>query len=98
MTENTPLLTKEEQKEIFKIISEIKSTAEDLAELSRPMFNGLRFLSDSELSHRLSVSKSTLANYRLKGLFGFYSLEGKIIYAEHEIEAYLRQNYHPPFK
>lgn len=33
MTENTPLLTKEEQKEIFKIISEIKSTAEDLAEL-----------------------------------------------------------------
>lgn len=98
MTENTPLQTKEEQKEIFKVIGEIKSTAEDLAELSRPVFNGIRFLSDSELSHRLSVSKSTLANYRLKGLFGFYSLEGKIIYAEREIEAYLRQNYHPPFK
>lgn len=98
MTENTPLQTKEEQKEIFKVIGEIKSTAEDLAELSRPVFNGIRFLSDSELSHRLSVSKSTLANYRLKGLFGFYSLEGKIIYSEHEVEAYLRQNYHPPFK
>jgi hypothetical protein len=98
MTENTPLQTKEEQKEIFKVIGEIKSTAEDLVELSRPMFNGLRFLSDSELSQRLSVSKSTLANYRLKGLFGFYSLEGKILYAEHEIEAYLYRNYHPPFK
>lgn len=98
MTDAIPFQTKEEQKEIFKVIGEIKSTAEDLAELSRPMFNGLRFLSDSELSHRLSVSKSTLANYRLKGLFGFYSLEGKIIYAEHEVEAYLRQNYHPPFK
>lgn len=98
MTENTPLQTKEEQKEIFKVIGEIKSTAEDLVELSRPMFNGLRFLSDSELSQRLSVSKSTLANYRLKGLFGFYSLEGKILYAEHEIEAYLQQNYHPPYK
>lgn len=98
MTENAPLQTKEEQKEIFKVIGEIKSTAEDLVELSRPMFNGLRFLSDSELSHRLSVSKSTLANYRLKGLFGFYSLEGKILYAEHEIEAYLYRNYHPPFK
>lgn len=98
MAENTPLQTKEEQKEIFKVIGEIKSIAEDLADLSRPVFNGMRFLSDSELSHRLSVSKSTLSNYRLKGLFGFYSLEGKIIYAEHEIEAYLRQNYHPPFK
>ncbi|RLT75399.1 DNA-binding protein [bacterium J10(2018)] len=98
MTDVIPFQTKEEQKEIFKVIGEIKSTAEDLADLSRPVFNGMRFLSDSELSHRLSVSKSTLANYRLKGLFGFYSLEGKIIYAEHEIEAYLRQNYHPPFK
>lgn len=70
MIDNIPLQTKDERKEIFRIIGEIKSTAEDLAELSRPMFNGLRFLSDSELSRRLSVSKSTLANYRLKGLFG----------------------------
>lgn len=98
MTDVIPFQTKEEQKEIFKVICEIKSIAEDLADLSRPIFNGMRFLSDSELSHRLSVSKSTLANYRLKGLFGFYSLEGKILYAEHEIEGYLRQNYHPPFK
>ena len=98
MTDVIPFQTKEEQKEIFKVIGEIKSTAEDLADLSRPVFNGMRFLSDSELSHRLSVSKSTLANYRLKGLFGFYSLEGKILYAEHEIEAYLYRNYHPPFK
>lgn len=98
MAEIIPMQTKEERKAIFKLIDEIKSSAEELAEKSRPMFNGLRFLSDSELSHRLSVSKSTLANYRLKGLFGFYSLEGKILYAEHEIEAYLCQNYHPPFK
>jgi hypothetical protein len=42
--------------------------------------------------------KSTLVNYWLKGLFGFYSLKGKILYAEHEIEAYLYRNYHPPFK
>ena len=98
MAENIPIQTKEERKEVFKLIGEIKSSTEELAKLSRPMFNGLRFLSDSELSRRLSVSKSTLANYRLKGLFGFYSLEGKILYAEHEIEAYLRQTYHPPFK
>lgn len=98
MTDNVPWQTKDERKEIFRIITEIKSIVEDLAKLSRPMFNGLRFLSDSDLSHRLSVSKSTLANYRLKGLFEFYSLEGKILYAEHEIEAYLHRNYHPLFK
>ena len=35
---------------------------------------------------------------RLKALFGFNPLEGKIIYAEHEIEAYLHRNSHLPFK
>lgn len=98
MAENIPMQTKEERKEIITILSEINSVANELAERSRPMFEGVRFLSDSELSRRLSVSKSTLANYRLKGLFGYYSLEGKILYAEHEIEAYLRQNYHPPYR
>ena len=98
MAENIPLQTKEERKEIFTILNEINAVANELAERSRPMFDGIRFLSDSELSRRLSVSKSTLANYRLKGLFGYYSLDGKILYAEHEIEAYLRQNYHPPFR
>lgn len=98
MAENIPMQTKEERKEIITILSEINSVANELAERSRPMFEGVRFLSDSELARRLSVSKSTLANYRLKGLFGYYSLEGKILYAEHEIDTYLRQNYHPPYK
>lgn len=98
MAENIPMQTKEERKEIFSILGEINSIANKLTEKSRPMFDGVRFLSDSELSRRLSISKSTLANYRLKGLFGYYSLEGKILYAEHEIDTYFRQNYHPPYK
>ena len=88
-----PCRQKNERKEIFRIIGEIKSSVEELTERSRPMFNDLRFL-----SRRLSVSKSTLANYRLRGLFDFYSLDGKILYTEHKIEAYLHRNYHPPFK
>ena len=67
MAENIPLQTKEEWKEVFTILSEISSVANNLAEKARPMFDGIRFLSDSELSRHLSVSKSTLANYRLKG-------------------------------
>ena len=47
MTDNVPLQTKDERKEIFRLIGEIKSTPEDLVGLSRPMFNGFRFLYDS---------------------------------------------------
>ena len=79
MSDNTSKLSKEEQHEVFKILSEIKSCSKELAERSRPMFDGNRFLSDSELARRLGVSKSTLANYRLKGIFGYYSLEGHVI-------------------
>lgn len=46
----------------------------------------------------MPICKSTIANYRLKGLFDFYSLEGKILYAEHEKENYPHRNYHPPFR
>ena len=29
---------------------------------------------------------------------GYYSLEGKILYADTEIEDYLKENYHPPYR
>ena len=62
MSESTPKLSKEEQHEVFKILSEIKAHTKELSERSRPMFDGNRFLSDSELARRLGVSKATLAN------------------------------------
>lgn len=63
-----------------------------------PMFDGNCFLYDSELARRLGVSKATLANYRLKGIFGSYSLEGKILYADTGIKDYLKENYHLPYR
>ena len=98
MDNTYPMQTPQEQSEIFALLNDLKTMAKNLSSGIRPLFNGNRFLSDSELAKRLSVSKTTLANYRLKGLFGFYSLEGKIIYSEKEIEAYLQSHYHPPFK
>lgn len=98
MNENVSTIDKGEQQEVFMLLSEIRAYAKELSERSRPMFDGQRFLSDSELARRLGLSKSTLANYRLKGLFGFYSLEGKILYADTEIENYLKDNYHPPYR
>lgn len=98
MNERNTTLRKEEQHDVFRMLSEIKVFARELSDRSRPMFDGNRFLSDSELARRLGVSKSTLANYRLKGIFGYYSLEGKILYADAEIEHYLKENYHPPYR
>lgn len=98
MNENISLLSSEEQREFFSLLSEIKSHVKELSDRARPMFDGQRFLSDSELARRLGLSKSTLANYRLKGLLGYYSLEGKILYADTEIENYLKDNYHPPYR
>lgn len=98
MDNTYPLQTLQEKSEIFSLLNDIKKIAKNLSSGIRPMFDGNRFLSDSELAKRLSISKTTLANYRLKGLFGFYSLEGKIIYSEKEIEAFLQSHYHPPFR
>lgn len=50
------------------------------------------------IGHVLGVSESTPANYRLKGIFGYYSLEDKILYADTEIEGYLKENYHTPYR
>ena len=80
MSERPTFQTREERKELFKIISDIKESSATLTDISRPMFNGNRFISDTELAKRLRVSKRTLANYRANGIIGFYNLEGKILY------------------
>ncbi len=96
MVENN--ISKEERQQILGILSEIKEYAKELADCARPLFDGNRFLSDAELARRLRISRSTLSNYRIKGIFGYYSLGGKIIYADREIEEYLKDNYHPPYR
>ena len=96
MSERPTFRTREERKELFKIISDIKESSATLTDISRPMFNGNRFISDTELAKRLRVSKRTLANYRANGIIGFYNLEGKILYAESDIENYLKDHYLPP--
>ena len=61
-------LSKEDRQKLLGILSEIKDCAKELAECARPLFDGNRFLSDSELARRLRISRSTLSNYRIKGV------------------------------
>ena len=88
------VLTSDEVCGIFSVIENVRKGIKALSESIKP---GLRYLTDSELSKELNISRRTLANYRAKGEFGFYNLPGKILYAEAEIEDYLRQHYIPPF-
>lgn len=96
MVEYKSMQTREERKSLFQLIGEIKDSVNTLTDLARPMFNGNRFISDTELAKRLRISKRTLANYRSNGIIGFYCIEGKILYAESDIEDYLKDNYLPP--
>lgn len=91
-------LTKTELHNLYRLISSINESARMLADISRPMFNGIRYISDSELANRLRVSKRTLANYRATGILGYYNVEGKVIYADCDIEDYLKDHYIPPFQ
>lgn len=94
----TEFQTLEERKALFGLIDVIKENSRTLADMSRPMFNGVRYITDTELAKRLGIEKRTLANYRAKGYIGFYSIGGKILYAENEIEDLLNENYIPPLK
>ena len=91
-------ISREDRQKLLCVLSEIKEYTRELAECARPLFDGKRFLSDAELARRLRISRSTLSNYRIKGVFGYYSLDGKILYADREIEEYLKENYHPPYR
>lgn len=79
--------------EILAVIANVRGGIRALSAAIRP---SQRFLTDTQLSKELNLSKRTLANYRAKGEFGYYNLPGKILYAETEIEDYLRQHYIPP--
>ena len=91
-------LSNSDLSELFGMIENINRCADKISSDTIPMLSGVRYLSDTELSEKLRVSKRTLANYRAKGEFGYYDLPGKILYSETEIEEFLQRHYLPPFR
>lgn len=55
--------------------------------------NGERFLTDSELSVMLKISRRTLQEYRNKGKLPYIRLGGKVLYRESDIERMLQDGY-----
>ena len=67
---------------------------ETILEDYHPVLGGKRFITDSQLSKMLHISKRTLQNYRAEGKVPFHQLEGgKVLYNEEDIEKMLARSY-----
>ena len=68
------MLTKESP-EIIRFFRNIESLSEILdtqAEKMRPVLNGERYMTDSELAEHLKLTRRTLAEYRITGKLPYY--------------------------
>lgn len=51
----------------------------------RPVLNGERYITDSELAEKLKLTRRTLADYRMNGRLRYYKVGGKLLYKEKDI-------------
>ena len=70
-------------------LSEILDTQ---AEKMRPVLNGERYMTDSELAGHLKLTRRTLAEYRITGKLPYYKVGGKLLYKEKDILMLLERN------
>lgn len=75
----------------------ILEIVERLNEGIRPTLLGKRFYTDAQLAERLNISRRTLQEYRDNGLIAFYRLDGKILYADDDVETFLKSTYRPRY-
>ena len=59
----------------------------------KPTLNGEHYLTDSEVSAKLKVSRRTLQEWRNNGQIAYIQVGGKILYAESAIQAMLEKFY-----
>ena len=68
MNDKVEVITASDLKPVFDELNEMRSTVEALKEISQPMFQSRRYLTDSALGRRLNICKRTLATYRANGV------------------------------
>lgn len=76
---------------------DIAAMCQQLKDEYHPLLHGKRFITDAMLSELLGVSRRTTQDYRDRGLIPYYRLDGKILYADEDIEIFLQSNYQPKF-
>ena len=85
---------------IKDILQRLEHTDKVLDRLSKSIkrtFNGERFISDSELSCVLRISRRTLQDYRSAGILPYYLISGKVLYKESDVQQMLEKAYRPAF-
>lgn len=68
-----------------------------IRESHHPILGGISFMNDEQVAERLNVTRRTVQNYRDSGLIPYYKICGKCLYAEHEIDQLIEENYHPRY-
>lgn len=89
------IITKEDDriKGISMKIDQMKKQIKDIEKNSRPLFNGERYLTDAELSEKLSISRRTLQEWRTKSIIRYIKLDGKMLYRESDVKKVLNDRY-----
>ena len=84
------ILTKESPEIIrfFRNISTLSKMLDDQEKNLRPVLNGERYITDSELK----LTRRTLADYRMNGRLPYYKVGGKLLYKEKDILVLLEKN------
>jgi excisionase family DNA binding protein len=82
----------------FASLDELLKDAEAMAENTKPLFYGERYLTDIEVSERLKVSRRTLQEWRYAGQIAYLQLGGRILFRESDIQAILDKSLRPAFR
>lgn len=69
----------------FRNISTLSKMLDDQEKNLRPILNGERYITDSELAEKLKLTRRTLADYRTNGRLPYYKIGGKLLYKEKDI-------------
>lgn len=77
--------------DLFRRMEKVSKALDKLEMPTRHSFNGQRFLTDSELSDILKISRRTLQEYRSAGIIPYYLICGKVLYEESEIQKFLEE-------
>ena len=84
-------------KDILQRVEYADKVLDKLSKSLKRTFNGERFISDSELSRVLKISRRTLQDYRSARILPYYLISGKAFYKESDIQQMLEKAYRPLF-
>jgi hypothetical protein len=77
--------------DLFRSLERVDKLLGELDAPARRMLNGMRFITDNELSAMLRTSRRTMQEYRSTGILPYYLICGKVLYSETEIRKFLEE-------